>query len=219
MAQARRKTPAKKKPSNGSSVSAVVMLLAGVAIGSLGTILWQGMRTSEGEIGAGIRKMMEQSRVEELNSTEQATVFDSAKPVKQETNLDFYTVLPEIEVVVPDTEPEKPKVVKEQANSDPAKKADGGPEVVDKSPEVSNSSAYMLQAGSYQKQSDADKLKAQLGLMGFGSTIQKVTIQGRGDFYRVRLGPYTSHDQMEKADKRLSANGIQALRLKISRGG
>jgi cell division protein FtsN len=219
MAQARRKTPAKKKPSKGSSASSVVMLLAGVVIGSLGTILWQGMRTSEGEIGAGIRKMMEQSRVEDQNSTEQETVTDSVKPVKQETNFDFYTVLPEIEVVVPDTEPEKPKGVKEQANNDQTKKADSGPEVVDKSPEVSDSSAYMLQAGSYQKQSDADKLKAQLGLMGFGSTIQKVSIQGRGDFYRVRLGPYTSHDQMEKADKRLSANGIQALRLKISRGG
>lgn len=219
MAQARRKTPAKKKPSKGSSASSVVMLLAGVVIGSLGTILWQGMRTSEGEIGAGIRKMMEQSRVEDQNSTEQETVTDSAKPVKQETNFDFYTVLPEIEVVVPDTEPEKPKLVKEQTNNGQTKKADSGPEVVDKSPEVSDSSAYMLQAGSYQKQSDADKLKAQLGLMGFGSTIQKVSIQGRGDFYRVRLGPYTSHDQMEKADKRLSANGIQALRLKISRGG
>jgi cell division protein FtsN len=219
MAQARRKTPAKKKLSQGSSASAIVMLLAGVVIGSLGTILWQGMRTSEGEIGAGIRKMMEQSRVEEQNSAEQESVTDSAKPVKQETSFDFYTVLPEIEVVVPDTEPEKPKVVKEQANNDQTKKADGEPVVVNKSPAVSDSSAYMLQAGSYQNQSDADKLKAQLGLMGFGSTIQKVSIQGRGDFYRVRLGPYTSHDQMEKVDKRLSANGIKALRLKISRGG
>ncbi len=218
MAQARRKTPAKKNPSKGSSASAVVMLIAGVVIGSLGTILWQGMRTSEGEIGAGIRKMMEQSRVEEQNSAVQEAVTDPAKPVKQETSFDFYTVLPEIEVVVPDTEPEKPKVVKEQEAKGQGAKSGDEPERLDKSPEVINSSAYMLQAGSYQNQSDADKLKAQLGLMGFGSTIQKVTIQGRGDFYRVRLGPYTTHDQMEKTDKRLSANGIQALRLKISRG-
>ena len=219
MAQARRKIPAKKKTTKGSSASAVVMLLAGVVIGSLGTILWQGMRTSEGEIGAGIRKMMEQSRVEEQDLVEQDDAVDSAKPVKQETNFDFYTVLPEIEVVVPDTEPEKPKEVTNSETENQEKKSDADGEVVDKSPKVIDSSAYMLQAGSYQKQSDADKLKAQLGLMGFGSTIQKVTIQGQGDFYRVRLGPYTSHEQMEKADKKLSSNGIQTLRLKISRGG
>ena len=77
----------------------------------------------------------------------------------------------------------------------------------------------MLQAGSYQNKKDADRLKAELALKGHQSQIQKVTIQGRGDFYRVRLGPYINHNQMVSADDSLAASGIKALRLKISKGG
>jgi cell division protein FtsN len=215
MSQAKRRSPVKKKStSNNAPVGGLLMLFAGILIGSLGTILWQGMQSSDGEVGSGIRKMMEQSKEDDEKAFQQERLEPQDAPVKQETNFDFYTVLPEIEVVVPDNEPETPATpkVKEEEKSGTAK-------VVDKSPELTNSSAYMLQAGSYQRQSDADKLKAQLGLMGFSSNIQKVTIQGRGDFFRVRLGPYTTHNQMVKVDDTLSNNGIKTLRLKISKGG
>ena len=84
---------------------------------------------------------------------------------------------------------------------------------------VEDRSSYMLQAGSYQRQSDAERLKAELALLGMSSQIQKVTIQDRGDFYRVRLGPYDTHDKMVNADQKLFAQGYKTLRLKISKGG
>ena len=53
----------------------------------------------------------------------------------------------------------------------------------------------------------------------YSSQIQKVTIEGRGDFYRVRLGPYDSYDKMVSADQKLYAQGHKTLRLKMSKDG
>jgi cell division protein FtsN len=44
-----------------------------------------------------------------------------------------------------------------------------------------------------------------------------VTIQGQGQFYRVRVGPFIDMAQMEAANRRLTAMGIKTLRLKVSR--
>jgi cell division protein FtsN len=189
------------------------MLVAGIMIGSLGTILWQGTQVADGGVGTGIRKMIEQSRVSDQDSQAAGSVSEADKPVKQETTFDFFTVLPEIEVVVPDVEPEQVA-----GNTQNSAQDNTGAEKNEQAA-GSNASAYMLQAGSYQRKADADKLKAELALIGHSSTIQKVTIEGRGDFFRVRLGPYTTHDQMVEVDATLSDQGIKALRLKISRGG
>ncbi|MDD9875521.1 MAG: SPOR domain-containing protein, partial [Gammaproteobacteria bacterium] len=43
-------------------------------------------------------------------------------------------------------------------------------------------------------------------------------IQGRGDFYRVRLGPFPTYQAMVKADEQLGRAGIKALRLKMKSG-
>lgn len=217
MAQAKRTRPTRKSSAGTSpSANGLMMLVAGIAIGSLGTILWQGTNSSDSEVGAGIRNMMEQSRIQTESQTGETDAVPVDAPVKQETSYDFFTVLPEIEVVVPEIEPEPVKKNKSNAEKDEGTET---AKVEDKSPTPDDGSAFMLQAGSYQKPADADKLKAQLGFIGLSSSIQKVTIQGRGDFYRVRLGPYLSHDQMAKVDQTLSENGIKALRLKISRGG
>lgn len=191
------------------------MLLAGVVMGVLGTILWQGMNDRNSDVGSGIRKMIETSK------KQQEEVADSAsrpevKPEPQSTDYDFYTVLPEIEVVVTDDETETEPVPPEPASAEsgeaepPVREAD-----VDK-PQVA-SSAYMLQAGSYARRRDAERQKANLALMGLPSTIQKVTIQGQGDFYRVRLGPYIDMARMREADNILQRNGIKPMRLKVSR--
>ena len=179
-------------------------------------------QTADDGVGAGLRQMMEQSRQQDVEQSGAADVAEPATPQPQETSFDFFTVLPEIEVVVPDSpDPTPPKPKKEAdddtASNDGSEEAESQVKVEDAS--VQTTSAYMLQAGSYKSQQDADKLKAQLALMGHSSTIQKVTIQGQGDFYRVRLGPFVSHDAMARADEKLASAGIKSLRLKVSRGG
>ena len=48
---------------------------------------------------------------------------------------------------------------------------------------------FILQAASFPDIADASRLRAELALRGLGSYIEKVSISGRGAFYRVRIGP------------------------------
>ena len=76
---------------------------------------------------------------------------------------------------------------------------------------------YMLQAGAYKDPGQAERMKARLALAGFEPSVQHISVQGRGDFYRVRVGPYSSMDLMETANRQLAKMKIKALRLKVSR--
>jgi len=188
------------------------MLLAGAVIGSLGTIMWQGLQSRDSDVGSGIRQMIENSREQ---SIQQAEVDPSPEvvPQPQQTNYDFFTVLPEIEVVVSEDEESaaQAKPVVAAAKESDVKQA--------VEPPKQSNSAYMLQAGSFNRSADAERQKATLALIGLSSVIQKITIHGRGDFYRVRLGPFVNHGKMLEVDERLQQEGIKALRLKVSKAG
>ena len=93
---------------------------------------------------------------------------------------DFYTILPEIESVVPE----------------PGTSAHGELGKPDRDVR------YVLQAGSFANFEDADRLKASLALNGLQAGIQKVAIEGRGEFHRVRLGPYSRLENLDAADRR-----------------
>lgn len=207
MTQARRKKNSKRRTIR-VDFQGLLLFAMGMVIGSLVTILWQGMQTSGSSIGAGIRDMMEKSRQQEQadNAANRARSRPEEAPAGAEpqTSFDFFTILPEIEVVVPDGSGD------DSASSGTAENASTVEE---------NAGSFMLQAGSYQRTADAERLKAELALLGLVSVIQKITIQGRGDFYRVRLGPFASHHEMVAVDERLGTHGIKTLRLKISRGG
>jgi cell division protein FtsN len=69
-------------------------------------------------------------------------------------------------------------------------------------------SAYFLQAGSFATAEDADKLKAKIALIGMEASVQTANIPDKGVRYRVRLGPYHSADEMNKAIALLRQNGI-----------
>lgn len=68
----------------------------------------------------------------------------------------------------------------------------------------------MLQAGAFQKQDDAEKLKAKLALLGLEASIQSAAVPEKGTWYRVRLGPFTSTSEMDKALAVLKQNGMNA---------
>ncbi len=69
-------------------------------------------------------------------------------------------------------------------------------------------SSYFLQAASFTNADDADKLKAKLALLGLEVNVQTASIPGTGVRYRVRLGPYSSTDDLNKANAVLKQNGI-----------
>ena len=210
----------------GGNLAGVAMLLAGMVIGVLATILWQGTQTADDGVGAGIRRMIESDHEPTSAGDEKNTDRQQTQPAKPSTPFDFFTVLPEIEVVAPATPAaevaaEVGAEVAAEVAAETRKKLDGGQSDargVARDAPATDGGSYMLQAASYQQRAEADRLKATLALNGMLSVIQKVSIQGRGDFYRVRLGPYLTYAAMVQAEQQLSRAGIKALRLKVSRG-
>ncbi len=117
-----------------------------------------------------------------------------AAPATVETpKFDFYTILPEQEVKVPEWTPPE--------SSEP-------PPLDEKT---------ILQVGSFQQFEDADRVKAELALLGMSATIQKVVIKGQNVWYRVRLGPFAQPEQLEAARKKLIDNNMDFMLLRDDR--
>lgn len=76
------------------------------------------------------------------------------------------------------------------------------------------SQAYYLQAGSFSNEADADKVKAKLALLGMEASVLTVTIPDKGVWHRVKLGPYRSADEMNKARATLKQNGVDATPMR-----
>lgn len=79
-------------------------------------------------------------------------------------------------------------------------------------------SRYVIQVGSFKEQSEVEKAKASLILMGFRVMVQSMSIDGGAPWHRVRVGPYESLSQTEGARDRLESEGFRAIVLKGQRG-
>lgn len=76
------------------------------------------------------------------------------------------------------------------------------------------SEVFFLQAGAFQKPADADNLKAKIALTGLEVGTQEAAVPDKGTMYRVRVGPFRSPDEMNKARTQLAQSGIQATVVK-----
>lgn len=148
-----------------------------------------------------------------------------APPAKSEPTkpkYDFYTLLPESEVIVPPdaitAQPVAPKPVsaEEAAKIDAARAQallDGKtpPEapVIAKAPVTTE---FFLQAGSFRKREDADKVRAQIILLGQSVQIESGTVREEV-WHRVLVGPFANRDQLAAAQKAMAANGFSNLLL------
>ncbi len=215
MIQARRKVPARKSGNEKIGRSThIVILFAGMLIGVLLTILVQGMSSAKDGVGAGIRQAAQLL----WSATVEPEVAIPPRKVQQQpqaTTFTFFELLPGLEVIVPQNEDfATGKTIDDQGEE--AVTLQQPP--LDRISE-SSEGTYMLQAGSYQRRTDAEELKATLALNGMVSDIQKVSIEGRGDFYRVNLGPYLTYYAMEKTNQHLQQLGIRSLRFKVTKSG
>ena len=109
---------------------------------------------------------------------------------------DFYEMLPKFEVVIPE----------EDGTAQPAAGPGSGP--------VEKPGAYILQAGSFRNQADADRVRALIAMQGVESKIQKVTID-RDTWHRVRVGPITNLRQLEETRSKLRNARIDALVIRV----
>jgi cell division protein FtsN len=108
---------------------------------------------------------------------------------------DFYQMLPNFEVVVP----EKEKDVKRDL---PA------------TAKIERPGVYVLQAGSYRNEADAERVRAQLSLQGIDAKVQRVAVD-TDVWHRVRIGPITKLDDLNKLRKQLQAADVDALVIRV----
>lgn len=113
-------------------------------------------------------------------------------PAEKEERFDFYTLLPELEVIIPESE------IKE------------GQARIQERDDV----AYMIQVGSFRNYGDADSLKAQLALLGIEADIEPVSSKGE-QWLRVRVGPFTSKRELNRIRNRLHSNNINTMLVQI----
>lgn len=111
-------------------------------------------------------------------------------PKKDGIDFDFYKILPELEVVIPQDELQTDE-------GTPLEKAN-----------------YYLQVGSFKNADDAESRKAQLFLLNFTPSVQTVTIDGNQTWHRVRIGPFSDTRSVDQARRRLQDNGIDFIMLK-----
>jgi cell division protein FtsN len=141
-------------------------------------------------------------------------VADETKKPAAKKNYDFYSVLPEMEVVIPDAELSAKARAEQQRQQSAAQNPAATGTPAPPEPAVAASGArYVLQAGSYPDPKAAEELKAKLALSGFVARVQSVNVNGK-TWHRVRVGPYSSASDVETAKAGLSEAGINAIALK-----
>ena len=125
------------------------------------------------------------------NNDEVATASPEEPP---ERRFDFYNMLPNFEVIIPEQEPDVSQ--------------DRGPSAIERPGE------YVLQAGSFTDYADADRRRAQLALQGIESRIQRVSIDDK-TYHRVRIGPTRDLDKLNALRDRLRQAQIDVLRIRL----
>ena len=120
------------------------------------------------------------------SNTESSAKADIPKP-----RFDFYKMLKESEVPVTPS-PESQQTRQELARS---------------------SKEYILQAGSFRKREDADRMRAELIMMNLDAYMETNTIRQGEVWHRVLTGPYDNRSKMAKARSILVSNDINPLLL------
>ncbi|MBV8784586.1 MAG: SPOR domain-containing protein [Gammaproteobacteria bacterium] len=119
---------------------------------------------------------------------------DGETPAATE-HYDFYKMLPNFEVVVP----EKDKDVKRDLT--PTAK-------------IERPGVYVLQAGSYRNEADANRVRAQLALQGVEAKVQRVAVDA-DVWHRVRVGPISNLEELNRLRRQLQAAEVDALVIRV----
>jgi cell division protein FtsN len=140
--------------------------------------------------------------------TEKSTQQKAKKGV--EPTFDFYTLLPEMEVMVENKNKGEQPIV-----TSPPQQKQTEPESTTPAEPVAS---YMIQVGSFKKMADADGFRAKLALLGIESKVQTVTIDNKDTWHRVQIGPIAGREKADTVQKQLRQNDIDSLLLRAKHG-
>lgn len=121
----------------------------------------------------------------------------------------YHAVLPQLEVDIPVTVQEEQaaqtktttqKAVKKETKTDTA------------TPSLSKANGFQL--GSYKTQAQAEALQSRLKKNGLNTRVEAGSVSGQ-TWYRVRLGPATSQEMLNKWQQTLSGMGISPMAVRM----
>ncbi|MDP9141104.1 MAG: SPOR domain-containing protein [Pseudomonadota bacterium] len=118
-----------------------------------------------------------------------------ALPPKEKARFTFYEILRDQEVVIPQE----------------AVKGDKPPPAV----VAAGDGSFVIQVASFRAQTEADRQRASLALIGIESRIESITIDGKDTYYRVRIGPESNWKKVQATMARLEENDISAMLIKL----
>lgn len=129
---------------------------------------------------------------ESADAAGSAVVVEDSSPGHQ-PRFDFYTLLPESEVIAP----------KIEAYQSTPRDAEDLPK-------------FMLQVGSFRRHSDAERHQARLQELGFeGVRINAVETANGDTWHRVQVGPYQDRRLLARAQDTLAAAGFDFMLLRL----
>lgn len=191
--------PAARRNSSSKGSPFLTGLLVGLLLGvglSVGLTMYiQGSDSpfSDNKVTRPNKDMLSEKLPKQKIATESALPTEEnpeAAEKKADNQFDFYTILPETESTVTEKE------VKDNAL-------------------IVKKDSYFLQMGAFQNEADADNMKAKLALQGFEAVVQTATIPEKGVWHRVRVGPLSDIDQINKIRSELIAGGFNTDLIKV----
>lgn len=183
------------KSGSPMGVGILIGLLLGLCI-ALGVALY---------INKGANPFLQKQKQPETSSREGASQDKGASPADKsagsdksradvstpKARFDFYKILPGTEEAVTDKEFKRP-------------------------PPASPKEVYFLQVAAFQNPSDADNMKAKLALAGIEAQLQTATLPDGKVWHRVRVGPFSSQEDLAKSRAALKENNIEANLIKVA---
>ncbi|MDP2227387.1 MAG: SPOR domain-containing protein [Moraxellaceae bacterium] len=206
-AKTQARPPAKKKPQSGARRNSAparktppgwLWLTAGLVIGVFVAFLMYLWDRREEHLPAVAPEMRTAADVAVTPAPDNATPAAPPPTTNEEPRFDFYTLLPNQEVL-----PNRKTADAASRAATQVKPAEQG----DRTP-------HILQAGSFRSEKEADRRRAQVLLLGLPVKTLKVSTAPGDDWYRVVVGPFEGKEKAEAARGSLRAHGVDTIPLK-----
>lgn len=184
----------KKKPRKPAVSGWVMLFTLIVSMGFLAALVVLSQQPDDTNASTVVSEKNNPSKAVKLAPKNIDKALDKKGVIEPKDSFDFYTLLPDSEVtpVQVDAYISTPK--------DPNKKTN-----------------TLLQAGSFRKLSDANRLRARLVLLNMNNVVAEKTVSSSGSvWFRVRIGPFSNRSTLNKAEDILAQQGIESIRINKS---
>jgi len=160
------------------------------------------VQMEQGSAGGGDRAVTEKPQPEKKD--------DDGTAKEDQPKFDFYAVLPKMEVIVPKGEGDEQET--SRGGNDGAA---SDTKSADKPVAGRHDKRFLLQAGSFRNEKDADRRRAELILKGYQARIQPVDMDNGDTWHRVMIGPYDNINTLHRAQDKLAASGVETLPIQL----